>query len=133
MSNLNLNKGKIGEQKASLYLQKKGYHLIEKNFRKRYGEIDIIAIDTSTCELANSRQSQPTLVFVEVKTRFSHEYGCPEEAVTSWKIKTLIRSAQYYKLLHRELPDLMRIDVVSVEIDSEGEVKSIRHIKNITQ
>lgn len=121
MSRLNLNKGKIGENKASLCLQKLGYRIIEKNFKKRYGEIDIIAT------------YKDTLIFVEVKTRYSHEYGYPEEAVTPRKIKTLIRSANFYKMIHPELPDLMRIDVVTVEINSEGEVKSLRHIENITQ
>lgn len=122
MSRINLNKGKVGEQKATKFLESQGYKIIERNFKKRYGEIDIIALDTDD-----------TLVFFEVKTRFSHEYGYPEEAVTPWKIKTLIRSANFYKMIHPELSDLMRIDVVSVEVDDEGEVKSIRQIKNITQ
>lgn len=126
MSNLAFNKGKIGEQKAVNFLEKQGYEVIERNFRNRYGEIDIICIDSLS-------DTEPVLVFIEVKTRYSHEYGYPEEAVTPLKIKTLVRSAEYYKLLHPELPKLMRIDVISVEIDHNGEVKSIRQIKNITQ
>lgn len=128
MTKQNLNKGKIGENKACQYLSKLGYQIIEKNFQKRYGEIDLIAIEPSK----KSEQSN-TLVFVEVKTRYSHEYGSPEEAVTPSKIKTLIKSANFYKMLHPKLPDLLRIDVIAVEISYNGKVQEIRHIKNITQ
>lgn len=137
MTKQNLNKGKIGENKACQYLSKLGYKIFEKNFQKRYGEIDIIAIDPFSSfddtQDKGSGQSDDTLVFVEVKTRYSHEYGYPEEAVTPSKIKTLIRSANFYKILHPELPSLLRIDVIAVEISYNGKVQEIRHIKNITQ
>jgi putative endonuclease len=120
VSKQNLNKGKIGENKACQYLSKLGYQIIEKNFQKRYGEIDLICLDKNV------------LVFVEVKTRYSHEYGSPEEAVTPAKIKTLIRSANFYKMLHPELPELMRIDVIAIDLSESGSKQEIRHIKNIT-
>lgn len=112
--------GKKGEELAVSYLIKKGYVILEQNFQKGYSEIDIIALDGET------------LVFVEVKTRNSDEFGLPEEAITGWKIKTLIRSAQYYKMLHPELPESMRIDVVAVELDQQEQIIAIRLIKNIT-
>lgn len=123
MSRQSLNKGRIGEQKAAIFLQKKGYRILARNFRKKYGEIDIIALEPQ----------ESALVFLEVKTRYSYEYGYPEEAVNSRKIKNLTQTAEYYKMLHPELPKLMRIDVISVEIDSKGKVRSLKHIKNITQ
>ena len=110
--------GKKGEEIAVKYLEKSGYKVLEQNFRKRYGEIDIIA------------QDKDTLVFVEVKTRFSEKYGPPEEAVTPRKLKQIAKTGQFYKLLYPELPDLLRIDVLAVDFDFRGEFKEIRLIKN---
>lgn len=93
---------------------------MERNFRKGYGEIDIIAIDGNT------------LVFVEVKTRTSSRFGTPFEAIAPWKIATLIRGAKFYKYtLHAGLPDDLRIDAIGV-IVAKGEVESIEHLENIT-
>lgn len=112
------NLGGIGEKLAVNLLQKKGYRILEKNFRCKLGEIDIIAL------------VKDTLVFVEVKTRWSQNYGSPEEAVTPRKIRSIIKTGQYYKLLHPELPEALRIDVVAVDLtESTGKV---RLIKNIT-
>ena len=70
------------------------------------------------------------LVFVEVKTRFSEKYGPPEESVTPWKLKQIAKTGQYYKLLHPELPDLMRIDVIAIDFDHRSELEEVRLIKN---
>ncbi len=108
-----------GEELATQYLKQKNFTIIERNFRKGYGEIDIVATHKNV------------LIFIEVKTRTSRIYGSPFEAITSWKVKTLIKTAQYYKLLHPALPDAMRIDAVSVSLSqNEGEV--IEHIENIS-
>ncbi len=116
---------KLGEDKACNFLQKKGFKIIERNFRKGYGEIDIIAIDSSN-------QEEKTLVFIEVKTRKSNSFGSPLEAITPWKLKSLIRTAQFYKLIHPNLPDNMRIDAVSIILSSSNEVEEIELIKNIS-
>lgn len=118
MSNLSL--GKFGEDLATKYLQKQGYKIIERNFKKKYGEIDIVA------------QVDESLVFIEVKTRFTSKYGLPEEAITPWKLKSLVKSAEYYKRLHPELPDLLRIDFIGVEFLENGKIKEIKLIKNIS-
>jgi len=74
-----------------------------------------------------------TLVFVEVKTRFSGSYGRPEEAVTPRKIHSLKRTAQYFKLKNPNLPDSLRIDVVAIELDQKKQtLKELRHFQNIT-
>ncbi|MDO8658693.1 MAG: YraN family protein [Candidatus Levybacteria bacterium] len=122
--NNNIPLGKLGEDLASKFLEKKGYKIIDRNFKKRYGEIDIIAIDSS--------EKTPVLVFIEVKTRTSSEYGSPLEAITYWKLKSLIKAAQYYKLTHRNLPDGLRIDAVSIKLGYNGETESIEHVKNIS-
>ncbi len=111
--------GKYGEEQAVKFLKKLGYKIIEKNFRIRGGEIDIIAIDNST------------LVYVEVKTRTSHEFGLPEESVTPTKINFLIRAAKFYRANRSNLPEQERIDVVTVDFSNSTDAQ-IGHIKNIT-
>ena len=113
----------LGENKACEYLKKLGFKIIERNFRKGYGEIDIVAIDQS--------EKEKVLVFVEVKTRTSNSYGSPLEAITYWKLKSLIKTAQYYKMTHRNLPDALRIDAVSVLLNGNN-VESIELTRNIS-
>ena len=81
---------KLGEEIAVNYLKNKGYKIIERNFRKGYGEIDIVSIH------------QNILVFVEVKTRTSNLYGGALEAIAYHKIKSLVKTAQFYKIEHVE-------------------------------
>lgn len=116
----NIRIGELGEKIASEYLQSQGYKILERNFRKRYGDIDIIAVENGT------------LVFIEVKTRVGNRYGLPEESITPWKIQNLIKSSYFYKLKHPRLPDSLRIDVVSVLLDESEVTKDIKLIKNIT-
>ncbi len=116
--------GEKGEQEAVNYLRKHGYEIIERNFRLRNGEIDIIAIDGSV--------KPPTLVFVEVKTRFSDEYGDPLEAITYYKLQALQRTAIFYQIKHPKLPQLMRLDAVAVTLDHDGNLIDLRLIKNIS-
>ena len=85
---------KLGEDKACEYLKKLGYKIIERNFRKGYGELDIIAIDST------EGKGNEILVFVEVKTRSSNQFGTPLESITYCKLKELIKTAQFYKLIH---------------------------------
>jgi putative endonuclease len=119
VSKRSVNLGKLGEQKAAEHLRSQGYKILERNFRTRLGEIDIIVQD-KTC-----------LIFVEVKTRWSQKYGQPEESVTAKKIKTIIKVGQYYKMLHPKTPNLMRIDVIAIELDSSGRFRELRHLKNV--
>ena len=110
----------LGEDLAVKYLQNKGYKVIERNYQKRYGEIDVIALIDNT------------LVFIEVKTRKSISYGTPMEAITYRKLRELIKTAQYYSLTHPNLPKLLRIDAVSILLKREGNVDTIEHIENIS-
>src|SRR5438270_512119 len=107
--------GKKGEEIAVLYLKKKGYKIIELNFRKHYGEVDIIAIYNQT------------LIFIEVKTRTSEQFGTPFESVTPWKLRSLIKTTQLYKLYHPTLPESLRIDAISVKLLATGTVENIEH------
>ena len=116
----NLLLGKIGENIAKQYLRKKGYKIIDSNFHKRAGELDVIAIQ------------KDTLVFIEVKCRKGTEYGLPEESVTPWKIRTIVRSAMYYKNKHPNTPDAMRIDVVSIILNPDDTPTRIKHFENVS-
>ena len=112
--------GKIGEDFAAEYLLKHGYRIIERNFKARYGEIDIIALSGST------------LVFIEVKTRIGREFGLPEEAVTPRKIREVVKTAGYYKVFHHELPESLRLDVIGIELNPDETLKYFNHIENVT-
>lgn len=112
-------KGFQGEEYAAQFLQKQGYKIIERNWHKRYAELDIVAID------------RDCLVFVEVKARFGTEFDKPEEAMTPWKLTALTRAAYMYKAAHPELPEYMRMDFVGLTYKN-GEVVDVNLIKNIT-
>ena len=103
---INYNAGRYGENLAVEFLTKRGYKIIERNFRIRGGEIDIIAQDGNT------------LVYVEVKTRTTNQFGLPQEAVTYKKIRFLKRAAKFYRNNRPtlNLPQLERIDVVAINL-----------------
>lgn len=113
-----------GEDSATRFLQKNGYKIIDRNYRQSYGEIDIIAIDTT-------EKDHPVLAFIEVKTRKSLQFGSSREAITSWKLRSLIKTAQFYKVAHKNLPESLRIDAVCITIQVDGK-EDIELIKNIS-
>lgn len=76
--------GRLGEELAALMLEEKGYEILEKNYRCRYGEVDIIAI------------RRDILTFVEVKTRSGDAYGTAAEAVTWSKQQKIRQTALQY-------------------------------------
>src|SRR3989344_6723260 len=112
--------GIIGETMACEYLVNHRYTILDRNFRKRYGELDIVAVKDNV------------LVFVEVKTRIGRKFGLPEEAVTPRKLAEIKQTAYYYKLLHPELPESMHIDVIAIELETDETLKAFRHIPNVT-
>lgn len=113
--------GDIGEEYAVWLLEKNGYKILERNFRVKIGEIDIIAIDPSS-------SSGQVLVFVEVKTRWSRKYGRPEEAVSQRKLSKIKRTGQLYIRGKVGLPKKLRIDVVAIEA-AKGNILSAKIIK----
>lgn len=111
--------GTKGEEAAAQYLASKGWTLLARNFRVgRMGELDIIARDGEY------------LSFVEVKTRSSHQYGTPGEAVSYSKQATIRRLAQIYmeRLGWYDLP--VRFDVMELQMDRDGRIRDITLIKN---
>jgi len=120
MSFFKRDEGKHGEDIACAYLKKQGYKIIDRNFRIRGGEIDIVALD------------KDTLVFIEVKTRRSNEFGTPLEAIGYWKLKALSKTAEFYRVTHPHLPENMRIDAVAIILTNDATVASIELVKNIS-
>lgn len=116
--------GKKGEDLAVQFLKKKGWKILERNYRQQYGEIDIIAIDPGKPSTSSGKK-EPVLVFVEVKTRTSNAFGTPFEAITSWKLKPLLKTAELYVASHKNLPEAQRIDAIAVQNNT------IEHIENI--
>lgn len=100
--------GKKGEDIACKFLKKDKYKILEKNFRARQGEIDIIAEDR-----------KGVLCFVEVKARSRNDYGLPEEAVTQSKQKKLLAAAFIYLESKKIESKDMRFDIVSVDLNNE--------------
>lgn len=94
--------GQQGEEIAVRYLQQAGYKILARNFRNRYGELDIICLKNSV------------LVFVEVKTRRSETFGSPEEAITPKKIEHIRKVALHYLAAYPSMHKEIRFDVISV-------------------
>lgn len=113
-------KGNIGEETAVNYLIGNGYRILDRNYRSRYGEIDIIGEDNGY------------IAFVEVKSRKNFDMGLPCEAVNYRKQRQIARMALMY-IASKKLSDRsFRFDVVEVVADSY-EVKYIRLIKDAFQ
>lgn len=104
--------GKKFEDKAVNFLENLGYRILDRNFRTRRGEIDIIALDGKT------------LVFVEVRFRKDSSFGTPQETVNKAKIKKIISAAnRYISMKNLDFQDI-RFDVIAIDL------KGINHIKN---
>ena len=110
--------GRLGEGMALRHLQERGYEILATNYRKRFGEVDIVA------------RWRGTIVFVEVKTRHSRRYGVPQEAVDERKQRQLARIAQEYLLAHNLENAPARFDVIAVTLDREDQPARIDHIEN---
>jgi putative endonuclease len=113
--------GNMGEQLALNFLKKKGFRILETNYRCPRGEIDIIA------------WQKDCLVFVEVRTKANPAFGSPEESITSTKKKHLIQSANYYLQEQEKMPLSWRIDVVAVEMEADNRLSRIELIENAVE
>ena len=108
----NRETGSRYEEKAREFLERQGFTILEKNFRTRQGEIDLIG------------KEKEYLVFIEVKHRKNTSFGLPEEAVNFRKQRTICRVSDVYRMKHRlgEVP--MRFDVVA---DLDGKMELFRN------
>lgn len=108
--------GQEGERIAESYLRKKGYRVVERNYRCSVGELDLVVLD------------RRVIVFVEVKTRTDERFGAPLESVGSRKQKKMIKAALFFlsqrRLHHRDA----RFDVVGVSWRDREPV--VEHVEN---
>jgi putative endonuclease len=110
--------GRLGERLAADYLVEKGYHIIEMNYRSSHGEIDLIAGDGDT------------LVFVEVRSKMSANFGLPIETIGTQKLDRVRKMAGEY--LFKKSPSFRksRIDVIGI-LFKEYEDPEIHHLSSI--
>lgn len=101
-----------GEDAALAYLEKKGWKLLQRHFRTRQGEIDLVM------------REGKTLVFIEVKTRLSHAFGAPEESVTGQKLERMQAAAETYLARH-PWNGPVRMDVVILD---QGNIRYLRGV-----
>ncbi len=113
--------GNAGEAFVTDRLQRAGYRIIDRNWRIRGGEIDIVALDGET------------LVFVEVKARTGERVGYAEDAVDARKLTRLMRAAEMYVEAYPEHSDrVWRVDFVAITLSVGGVVRRYSHNENLT-
>ena len=109
--------GNLGEDMACKYLQEKNYYILERNYRNRLGEIDIIAMDRGV------------LVFVEVKARKNRRFGVPQEAVNDIKRHKIDKTANLFVAEKNWYKLRRRYDIIEIIFDEDY----INHIENAFQ
>ncbi len=110
--------GKWGENLAAAYLQKKGYEILERDWKSGHHDLDIIARD------------EDTLVIIEVKTRRNRLFGNPEEAIDYRKCQSLLSATNHYVKSHY-IKAPIRFDIMSI-VGTIGSTPEIDHIKDVT-
>ena len=121
MSKNNKFIGDLGERIAEKYLLGIGYKILDKNFRYKTGEIDLIGKD---CEF---------ITFIEVKTRTSSYFGFPREAVTLLKQQKIYKTAEIYILQKKLFKSDFRFDVVEVFLSNMSKNYSVKLLKDAFQ
>lgn len=99
--------GKEGEQKAVDYLKRQGFSIVQRNFRTRAGEIDVVA------------EKEKTLYFIEVKTRANDGKGQPYEAVNFYKLNHLKRASNMFLLQNSYKNYKLKLALISILLDKD--------------
>ena len=110
--------GRWGEDTAAHFLEQNGYTILARNLHTAHGEIDILA------------GKENALIFVEVKTRSSHTFAYPEQAVTRRKQAALLSAAEDYLQAHPESASTWQFDVIAVERKPAGKTEIV-HFENV--
>ncbi len=110
--------GDLGEDLAAKFLVRKGYEILAKKYRSKFGELDIVARDRGT------------LVFVEVRSRSRSEYGLPQETINNAKKERLRKAAIAFQSRYGLLDYNSRFDCVAIVFGDNGRVENIELIKD---
>jgi putative endonuclease len=110
--------GRRAEDLAAAFLEEAGLRIVARNWRRRDGELDIVAHDGGTC------------VFVEVRSRTGEEHGHALEAITPRKRARVVRAARLYLDAETPAADGFRFDVVAVTFWDGGRPPDVVHIPN---
>ncbi|MCU0384258.1 MAG: YraN family protein [Cyclobacteriaceae bacterium] len=105
-------KGMKAEEEAANFLRGKGYEIVERNYRHKHAEIDIIATKGNV------------LVFVEVKSRSSLKFGMPEDFVDDRKAKKVMEGAEAY-LIEKNWQGPIRFDVIAIHAGKQNEIEHL--------
>ncbi|MGH4122339.1 MAG: YraN family protein [Clostridium sp.] len=121
MKAFNKDIGSLGENISEIHLKNLGYRILEKNFRCKCGEIDLIATNNGY------------ICFIEVKTRYAANFGLPAESVTFSKQCKIHKTAQVYILRKNIINYNFRFDVMEVLLNHENNNFSVNHIQDAFQ
>ena len=110
--------GAKGEKLAVKFLKRKGYKIVQRNYTCKLGEIDIVA------------RQDGTVIFVEVKTRRTQEFGPPQSAITAAKKKQISRVALWYVKEKKFMDQSCRFDVIGITFSPESRKPRVEHIEN---
>ncbi|PKB71715.1 MAG: hypothetical protein BZY87_04015 [SAR202 cluster bacterium Io17-Chloro-G6] len=117
--------GDWGEEQAVGFLKEKGYEIVATNYRCKYGEVDIVAMDGEE------------LVFAEVRTRRPGNFGTPEESVSKHKLRRLMATCQDYLQNSGQENKQWWVDLISVRLEKGRskipKVERIDHLKHVLQ
>lgn len=111
--------GKKGEAEAEKHLRRKGFSILEKNYKNRHAEIDIIA------------KQREEIIFVEVRSTSTENFGTPEETIKSKKLEKIKKNVLAY-ITFKDIKNSYRIDLISILFNQNGELKTLKHYENIT-
>lgn len=118
MNQSNLETGKVGEEIAKDYLKRKGYKIIEQNYKTKYAEIDLVA------------KKGNKMVFVEVRTKKGEDFGTPEETINKRKLRKLWGNAKAYTVW-KKWQGFYRIDAICVVLKYNNTIERLNHYENI--
>jgi putative endonuclease len=113
--------GDFGERLAAMSLLRGGYHIRGTQVRTPFGEIDIIA------------ERGGALLFVEVKTRKTEQFGSPEESITAEKRLHLARAVEHYRGSEKLLDRPFQVDAITVLMDQKTKKATLRRIEHILE
>ncbi|MDZ7861152.1 MAG: YraN family protein [Candidatus Krumholzibacteriota bacterium] len=116
-----INDGVLGEKIAADYLKLRGYEILERNYRARHLEIDLIARDNNC------------LVFIEVKTRKNFTYGRAIESLPYWKVLNIRKAALNYITKEEKSTGIckFRLDFVAIDVEFSCDKMVLQHLKDV--